>query len=384
VVEDRRLTMKVLLVEDSESDAALVRAQLGRSRERFDTVRAASCAGAMEQLERTAFDAVLLALDLGDSSGLATLQQLLRECGHTPVLVLTGRDDDTIGVQAVRAGAHDFLPKSRVTPEGLSRALRHARERAQFLAERREERDRFVREQGELRARGLKALARLAGGIAHEFNNQLMVIGGNQELLAELAPEDCQSFVARTLASVDRAAKVAGYLAAFAGRGPESVPDLPVDATLCGIERSLTKGLPPDVAVSFDLAASDAAVALTHAELGHVVSQLFRNAVVAVGTAGHIAVASRQKRGPRRRAVTLEVVDDGVGMDADTLAKACEPFFTTHPTGEGMGLGLSVVHGIVAQAGGSLELVSRPGLGTTVTVTLPHATDQSFDMAPSQ
>jgi len=121
--------LTILLIEDSQSDAMLLQAALAETRERPSVVRAAMLADGLRLLRRRTFDVVLLDLSLPDSYGMATVEKVLAAAASTPILVLTGLDDDQIGTEAVRKGAQDYLVKGKTGPDLLMKAIRYAIER---------------------------------------------------------------------------------------------------------------------------------------------------------------------------------------------------------------------------------------------------------------
>ncbi len=221
-------------------------------------------------------------------------------------------------------------------------------------------------------AQRIEVIGLLAGGIAHDFNNLLLPIRVlTPGIRAALAPG---SEAQEDVAIVDLAARKAEALAARLmelarrrdARVEEPVPLAPLVAEVCDLAgHSLPAGIPLDFRI-----AADAVVQGDRTELGQVLVNLVTNA-------GH---AMRSRRGAVRvvldrsedgRAARLAVQDDGCGMDPGTVARMVEPFFTTKPPGEGTGLGMAMVDGIVRAHGGRLHVQSELGVGSTIVVELP-------------
>jgi PAS domain S-box-containing protein len=230
-------------------------------------------------------------------------------------------------------------------------------------------------------AQKMEAMGQLTGGVAHDFNNLLTPIIGSLDLLHRkaLGGEREQRLVEGALQSAERAKTLVQRLLAFARRqplqpGPVDLPELvrglvELVASTSGprirIETRLDPSLPFARADSnqLELAILNLAVNARDAMAGGGTLTIAATAEkVAAGQVGGLAAGAY---------VRLTVADTGVGMDAATLARAVEPFFSTKGIGRGTGLGLSMVHGLAAQLGGALTLDSRQGEGTVAALWLP-------------
>ncbi len=323
---------------------------------------------------------VLLDLGLPGISGLAAVRAMAAQAPDIPLIVLTGHDDDQTSLAALREGAQDYLVKGATTVDMLARAVRYAVERGRLQAER------AALERQLAHTQRLEALGRLAGGIAHEINNRLTPIVGMAELLQARLPEGDQSrpMAASILAAAEDAALLVRKLLTYARRAP-GTDRTPVDlADLVRQAAALTRAtLPP--AVSLIVWVPDGLPGLRGepTPLLSVILNLLANAAAAMaGRAGTITVAlaavDRQEVAEpvnppliHLRYLCLTVVDEGVGMDDETRARAFDPFFTRKAVDEGTGLGLSLVHGVVLNHQGAIALDSVPGRGTTIRVFLP-------------
>ena len=232
-----------------------------------------------------------------------------------------------------------------------------------------------------LQAQKMDALGQFAGGIAHDFNNLLTGISGYADLAAPSAEPG--STLARCLDGIRTAAAEAASLTArllaFSRR------DVPVQrlVDLNEVVRSTTELLDrlvrEDVTVRLDLATSLPAVSGDPAQLKQVVLNLALNGRDAIASGGTLAFETSTSGDD----VVLRVRDDGCGMDDATRTRALEPFFTTKTAGQGTGLGLSVVYGVVDALGGSLAIESAPGEGTVVEVVLRAAAGLPIDPPPA-
>lgn len=232
-------------------------------------------------------------------------------------------------------------------------------------------------------AQKLEAVGRLASGIAHDFNNLLTPIIMHADLLGRRAPQNASSAAAIT-AAAGRAADLTQQLLAFC-RGQNS-HRTPVDATavMAEVARLIEPSVPEDVVVNVRASTSACVIDGDAAQLHQVVMNLIVNAVDAMPGGGVLGLSTATVdvarsgtvtvgRVPVGEAVALTVTDTGAGMDAPTAARCFEPFFTTKAMGKGTGLGLATVYGIVTAAGGGIQIESRPGAGTSVTVLLPRS-----------
>ncbi len=233
-------------------------------------------------------------------------------------------------------------------------------------------------------AQKLEAIGTLAGGIAHDFNNLLVPILANADLVEqELAPDDPQR---RRLADITRSAERARQLVrrilVFSRHAAGQRRAVKLDDVAREINNLIRAAVPPMVRMEFVVSAPETTVFADPTELHQVLMNLCTNASYAMRDLGGtmtIAIAEADDG----RSLRLSVYDTGAGMDRETLDRALDPFFTTKPPGEGTGLGLSTVHGIVSDLGGRLELASEVGRGTRVHVVLPKFVASATVAAPA-
>ncbi|HVT37422.1 MAG TPA: PAS domain S-box protein [Gemmatimonadaceae bacterium] len=244
----------------------------------------------------------------------------------------------------------------------------------------------------------MEAVGRLAGGIAHDFNNLLSVIGSYATLVRGTLPpaSDAYADLTEIGSAVDRGAALTRQLLTFSRARVPEVSLFEVDAAIKNAESMVRRLLGPEIALSLELEGRDAKVRMDPSQLDQILVNLLVNAADAMPSGGCITVSTSRVRlgGPgsapvpavpvRGEYVWLQVRDTGVGMDAETAARAAEPFFTTKDVGRGTGLGLATVFGIVEQAGGHLSIDSRVGEGTTMTIYLPAAADAAVEQAGAE
>jgi PAS domain S-box-containing protein len=220
-------------------------------------------------------------------------------------------------------------------------------------------------------AQKMDALGQFAGGIAHDFNNLLTGIGGYAELAASTTERG--TVVSRCLDGIrtaaDEAASLTARLLAFSRRNVPERRLVDLNAIVREAAALLERLVRADVQVTLALAYPLPAVAADLAQLKQVVLNLALNARDAMPDGGVLTIETTLSG----ENVILRVRDNGVGMDASTRSRALEPFFTTKAEGEGTGLGLSLVYGVVDGLGGRLSIESAIGLGTIIEIALPAA-----------
>jgi signal transduction histidine kinase/CheY-like chemotaxis protein len=233
-------------------------------------------------------------------------------------------------------------------------------------------------------AQKMEAIGTLAGGIAHDFNNILGAIVGYGELAQQQAPEgsSLRRYLDNIMHAAARARALVDRILGFSRTGlAERVP-IHVQAVVAETLELLQASLPPTVRLERDLVAGDCAIIGDETRLHQVTMNLCTNAVQAMPDGGVLRVTledvalsapRRLRRGQLAAGdyARLTVSDSGKGIPSQIVDRIFDPFFTTKPVGEGTGLGLSLVHGIVADLGGSIEVSSTVGKGTTFRIWLP-------------
>jgi PAS domain S-box-containing protein len=235
-----------------------------------------------------------------------------------------------------------------------------------------------------LQSQKLEALGQLTGGVAHDFNNLLMAIIGGLELVQRRLPNDPKvtPLVENAILAAQKGAALTQRMLAFARKQKLDRRPVAIPALFRGVIELLRPSLGPEIQIKTRFAA-DLSRALTDAsQLETALINLLLNARDAMPDGGTITIEAQgasvdpaDGRVAPGRYVRLMVKDTGCGMDAQTLARAVEPFFTTKGVGCGTGLGLSMVHGLAEQSGGRLVLTSRIGEGAAVELWLPEAPD---------
>jgi len=263
----------------------------------------------------------------------------------------------------------------------LRRANRELAERAAALGEANAELTHQIAERAKAeeqlrQAQKMQALGQLTGGIAHDFNNLLTVIQGSADMLRRptLNEDRRQRFAEAIVEASARAAGLTSQLLAFARRQPLQPEVIDVNAMIAGMIDLLDRTLGERFAIHTDLSGEVCMVEADRAQLASAVLNIAVNARDAMPDGGTLKIATQLVHDDTGSLVAICVTDNGTGMDAETIARAMEPFFTTKAAGKGTGLGLSQVYGFTTQSGGDLRIDSTPGEGTTVHILLPCST----------
>ncbi len=232
----------------------------------------------------------------------------------------------------------------------------------------------------------MEAVGQLAGGVAHDFNNMLLVIGGYSDILEQdeaLTPEQRQAIDQIRLAS-DRAKALTSQLLAFSRRQVLQPKIVSPNTMVLNMEQMLKTLTGEEVELCFQLDPRTAYVKADPSQIEQALLNLAVNARDAMPNGGRLTVVTEvaqldQASIDRQRIdlkpgayVRVAVQDSGVGIDPEILPRIFEPFFTTKPKGKGTGLGLSTVYGIIKQSGGALTVSSEPGCGTEMAFYLPQ------------
>mgnify|MGYP003874979815 CR=1 FL=1 len=246
--------------------------------------------------------------------------------------------------------------------------------------------ERRVMEEQLAAAQRMEAVGRLAGGIAHDFNNILTVINGYADFTLRLLPPDSpfRASLAEIRNAGERAASLTRQLLAFSRRQMVTPERLNLNALIREAVSLLARLLGEKVRLETDLAEDLGWVQADPSQMHQILLNFSANArdampeggVLTIQTANAEISEAEAALHPEARPgsfIRLSVADTGTGMDAETLEHLFEPFFTTKPHGQGTGLGLATVYGIVKQSGGWIEVQSAPGAGSTFAVFLPRA-----------
>jgi PAS domain S-box-containing protein len=238
-----------------------------------------------------------------------------------------------------------------------------------------------------------ESIGQLTGGVAHDFNNLLMAVMGNLELLRKWLPPAArpQLLLDNAMAGARRGAALTQRMLAFARRQELHPRSVDVALLVHGMAELIKRSLGPEIRIGTSFPLQLPRVLIDPNQLELALLNLAVNARDAMPQGGRLEIGARNEHVSEGHSTSLRpgeyvclwVADEGQGMDAETLRRATEPFFTTKGVGKGTGLGLSMAYGLAEQSGGRLMLQSQPGKGTTVEIWLPVSAVRSARDTPA-
>lgn len=269
-----------------------------------------------------------------------------------------------------------------MTGLALARYKREQEAIAELTAEthRREEMEERLR-----RAQKMEALGQLTGGIAHDFNNLLAVVMGNLDLLRRAKDDERRDrLIGNALSAVEQARTLTGKLLVFARKQPLHAETVSLNEVIAQAEHMIVQSLRGDIRLELELAEQLWPVRIDPSQLQVALINMAANARDAMPKGGTLRVTTENtvlRDGEALEGVAISISDTGVGMPREVLARAFEPFFTTKEVGKGTGLGLAQVYGLIEHSGGSVDIRSEVGRGTTITLYVPKATGDQLEPA---
>ena len=375
--------LRILHLEDDPLDSDLIVTTLEQGgiacrSQRVDNQHAFNAA-----LQEGQVDIILADYSLPGFDGLAALGLAQHVAPHIPFLFVSGTLGEELAIDAMHRGATDYVLKQRLGRliPSVHRALRELQERT----ERKRAEQALQESEKQLRqAQKMEAVGRLAGGLAHDFNNMLTVImGHSQILLSEMGlHHPLRNKIEEIQKAGDRATSLIRQLLTFSRKQPSEPTILNLNRVVADFELMLRRLIGEDIELALRQSAESLYVKADHAQLEQILMNLVINARDAMPKGGRLTIETAPvilDSTPMYHLtplapgayVKLSVCDTGCGMSPEIQAHIFEPFFTTKEEGKGTGLGLSTVFGIVAQSGGGMDVVSTVGQGTRFTVYLP-------------
>lgn len=361
---------QLLVIEDDPVDLEIVRRSLRGDSQAYQVMAAGTLQAGISALQNAEFDTVLTDLSLPDSHGISSVDRLLEVCHSTPVVVLTGTDDELMAIDAVRHGVQDYLLKDEITPSSLKRAIRHARERFELMA------------QVEAASR---AKTDFLANMSHEIRTPLSAILGFTQVLEE-------SYVTLTEAERNEHFQTIQQSGQHLLQLVNDVLDLSkIEAEKSGIDHSavpVVEMVKQVVAMLEDRCESKdvkviAEVTEETPEWVHIDQRRLRQILInLIGNAAKFttegSITLRLKSQPSElidhHELTFEVQDTGIGIPADQLNLLWAPFHQVDASAQrrfgGAGLGLTISRKLADLMGGTMEVRSTPGEGSCFSLGL--------------
>lgn len=376
----------VLAADDDYSTRLLIRASLEEAG--FAVEEAEDGRSALAAFSRCRPDIVLLDVLMPGMDGFAVCEAIRREPGaqDLPIVMVTGLDDTDSITRAYDMGATDFITKP-INWTILGYRVRYVLRAQQAILQRHKLEELLFQSQK------MEAIGRLAGGVAHDFNNILMAIIGCSDLLLNQMDmqESGHHLVTEIRDAAEQAASLTNQLLAFSSKQVLQPQTFDLRLELAEMEKMLRRMIGEDIQLITTPGSEPALIEADPGQIKQVVMNLVINARDAMPRGGRITMTIsnvhleeahdhrhlEREPGPY---VVLAISDTGEGMDPVTQARIFEPFFTTRKRHKGTGLGLSSVHGIVKQSGGFICVSSEPGLGSTFKIFLPKVEQPENEM----
>lgn len=370
--------LEILLVEDNPGDARLLKEYLKDAHLSMPTLHwVESLGAAREHLDRQAVDVVLLDLSLPDAHGMATIEGALAAAPDVPIIVLTGLDDESVAVNAVQAGAQDYLVKGQVDPATLGRAIRYAIERKQLAREREQL---FAAEQTARRRAEAAVQARdqVLRVVSHDLGNHLAAIRFNSMVLSRTIGTDADGEENRERAEgilqqvgvMDRLRQdlldVASIEAGRLSIAPDRVD--PVELVEAAVDYARPMAATKNVQLSTSVGGELPPVFADRDRLLQALGNLIGNAIKFAPKAGAVAVSAAVSP----EGVVFTVSDNGPGVPPEDADRIFESFWkSTVGNPGGAGLGLSIVKGIAEAHGGRVWHEAGKGGGSSFRLEVP-------------
>jgi two-component system, cell cycle sensor histidine kinase and response regulator CckA len=392
---DSRGTLRVLFVEDSENDAALIVRHLERLGYVVEHFRVETRASFETAIENATWDVVISDHSMPNFSSIDALAVIRSRQLDSPFIIVSGTIGEETAVEAMRAGAHDYVLKNNLAR--LAPAIERELGDAELRKQAKEEREvRRAIERQLQQAQKMEAVGRLAGGIAHDFNNLLTAILGFTGLaLDRLDSAPSVRFeLDQVKQAAERAARFTRQLLAFSRQQVLSTRLVDPADSVESLAPMLRQLMGKNLRLETVGARGAGCVKVDPGQFEQVVMNLAINARDAMPDGGTLRLetgtvdispddAVRLQLQPGRY-MKIAAADTGMGMSDAVRARIFEPFFTTKPPGQGTGLGLSTVYGIVQQSGGGIDVESRVSQGSTFSVYLPLAESTADQEKPQR
>ena len=406
-------SLKVLIVEDDEDDAFFIKdilkEGLGEPAPLIDQY--SSIDSSLKQLNPFNYDLAMFDYRLGEINGIELLRNIRKQGCDIPIILFTGQGDQEVAVEAMRAGATDYLSKGKLSIESVTQSIRYAlglRKEAE-LRKRAEEKlkkshvdltlsheelqasmEKLKKAQNQiLRSEKLAGIGRMVAGVCHEILNPLNIISGHsQSLLIERKNDGnlCNDLNS-IMEEIQRISKIISSLLKFSRKGNMEFKKSDIRKELESVLSLVEKEMQLEGIQTIRKFDSEILPVFIDTDgMRQVFLNIINNAKFAMHRGGVFTVSTevlipeenwsfyQGKDSPTpnpKKIMRVKFSDAGLGIRKEDMEKIFEPFFTTKPEEKGTGLGLSVSYSIIEKHGGRLEVESEIGLGTAVIIDLP-------------
>jgi signal transduction histidine kinase len=379
--------LRVLIVDDCEDDYASIRELFKKLRsQRYELDWADSSQEGLKRLREQSYDVCLLDHSIDDESGLTFLETVKKQDSGIPVILLSEGLSLDKDVAALRAGAADYLSKSRLQPGFLHRAIR-------FAVERRKSRTEAIEvEKQLLHSQQMKALGQLAASMAHDLNNALGAVVGHLDLIIMGTEDnpDLNHSAKVALDGCERASSLIEHILACSSQDSTLTPDVNLHEIVLETVDVLGRIIPPSVTITTSVNRTQALLINGNAaQIRQAIVNVALNAYEAMPDGGSLhfqfSIEDSSSLGMTSgKAVRLDIRDTGVGIASETLPRVFDPSFTTKNTGAGLGLGLSTVLAAMDNHRGKVEIDSSPGSGTSISLLFPLLDNSAREMRETE
>jgi signal transduction histidine kinase len=328
----------------------------------------------LQDLQQKNFDLIFADCTMPNFDGFQALELAREHAPEIPFIFVSGTIGEDFAIESLRNGATDYVLKDRLSR--LIPAVRRA------IAEAAEKAKNQEMEQRLRQAQRLEAVGTLAGGVAHDFNNILTIIKGHTALLhmESRRPDRVDEIAATINHAAQRGSELVSQLLAFARKSDSTFTSTDINQRIREITSMLREAMPRNIVFEIKLDNDLPEIHADPGQLERVLINLATNARDAMPNGGKISFSTRRvqvEEVPLHSAeetveyICLCVTDTGTGMDEATRQHIFEPFFTTKPKGQGTGLGMPVVYGLMQSHNGLIDVQSELGKGTSISLFLP-------------
>ena len=388
--------LRILIVEDLITDAELAQREIGKSLKSCEFMCVDTREEYLAALSSFKPDIIISDYRMPRFDGLTALRLALEHAPLTPVIILTSAMNEDTAVECMKTGAADYVIKEHI--KRLGQAVIHALGEKQVRIERKKaEEDNGRLKEQLFQSQKIESLGRLAGGVAHDFNNMLTVILGNIELMKSELPGG--HTLLKGILEIEKAAvhsqAVTRQLLAFSRKQVIEPKIIDLNESIKRTQATLVRLIGEDIDLRFLPGEDLWNIRFDPSQIDQILVNLAVNSRDAMTGGGHLTIRTENAYLDEAYCwehptctpgdyVLLTVSDDGQGMDRETLSHVFEPFFTTKEEGKGTGLGLATVYGIMKQNQGVVDVRSEPGQGAEFRIYIPRAEGEAESAAKTE